>query len=138
MGNMLLRKMTMRSIIGFGIYPDLAVQELIQLRKHKELLKMYYGLEKIDFDSEVKQFLKITPEREIPKPGKNWDVYHQHIYKMTCEINEANQVPKRSQESINRILEDRAVKKHKKVKLMIMEKKLSSKINNRNKIHGKR
>ena len=135
---MLFRRLTLRSIIGFGLYPELTVQELIQLRKHKELLKMYYGLEKIDFDAEVKEHLKITPEREVPKPGKSWEVYHQHIYKMTCEINEATRIPARSDGSVSRILEDRSEKKHKKVKLAIIEKRMNSKIYNRAKNQKKK
>lgn len=33
MSNLLLRIMTMKSRIGFGLYRDLCVQELVQLKK---------------------------------------------------------------------------------------------------------
>jgi hypothetical protein len=86
MSNLLLRKMTLRSVIGFGRYPELSVQELINLNKHSELIKMYYGLEKIDFDDEVKEILQIRGDRIIPKPSKSWEVYGANIRSMIDEI----------------------------------------------------
>lgn len=68
MSVLLLRKMTFKSIIGFGRYPDLTVQEVIDIGKMSELVSMYYSLDRIDFIQEVKTVLCI--EIEIPKPGK--------------------------------------------------------------------
>ena len=66
-----LRTMTLKSKIGFGTTPDSTVGVLIASRKHIKLILMYYKLERINFNQEVKDALHITPEREIPKPGKS-------------------------------------------------------------------
>lgn len=68
--NTLLRTMTRQSIIGFGDYRYHKVQDLLNTRKHKELLQHYYFLEKINFTEDVLTELMITPERRINKPGK--------------------------------------------------------------------
>ena len=70
MSILLLRKMTFKSKIGFGRYPDLTVKELIDIGKASELIYMYYGLDRIDFVQEVKDELCIE---EITKPGKILD-----------------------------------------------------------------
>jgi hypothetical protein len=70
-----LRKLTFKSIIGFGSYKDLTVQDLCNLQRHKELLSIYYKLGRIDFVDEVKEYLCITGKRLIPKPGKDYTAY---------------------------------------------------------------
>jgi len=82
--------MALKSIIGFGNYPLLSVQELINMEKHSVLIQMYYRLGKIDFTDEVKGILKITKDREITKPGKDYMKYYQNICKMIDEIYEEN------------------------------------------------
>jgi len=71
MSVLLKRTMTLKSVIGFGSYPDLTVGQMIDTGKRYELLKMYYNLDRIDFSQEVKDILFITKEREIQKPGRN-------------------------------------------------------------------
>ena len=138
MSNLLLRVMTMRSRIGFGLYPELTVQELIHLNKHSELIKMYYGLEKIDFDNEVKEQLEIKFERVIPKPGKNWDMYYKNIYSMIDEISEMNRTfHKDNPAKWNMLHEKKAAKKHKIVSNCIRQNKEKSRIHNRNRNQGK-
>lgn len=137
MTNLLLRKMTMRSKICFGYYPDLTVQELIQLNKHSELIKMYYGLEKIDFDDQVKEELEIKFERVIPKPGKNWDIYYKNIYKMLDEIADMNRTfHEDNPAKWNMLHEKKAAKKHYIVSNCIRQNKEKSKIHNRNRNQG--
>ncbi len=63
-----LRKMTFKSIIGFGKYPTHSVQQIIDIGRMSELVYMYYNLDRIDFIPEVKKVLCI--ELEINKPGK--------------------------------------------------------------------
>lgn len=82
-----LRKLTLKSLIGFGVNSDLCVGEMINQRKYKELISIYYNLSKIDFNDEIKQILCINKEREIFKPGVNKDYYVKNIYAMVCEIN---------------------------------------------------
>ena len=75
MGIVLLRKLTMKSIIGFGNYKDLTVQDLCNLQRHKELISIYYKLGNIDFADDVKTALFINNKREIKKPGKDYTAY---------------------------------------------------------------
>ncbi len=63
--------MTLKSVIGFGAFPDYTVGEMIIMKKYKELIQMYYNLERINYNDEVKALLFITKEREIQKPGKD-------------------------------------------------------------------
>jgi hypothetical protein len=65
MSSVLLRTLTRKSIIGFGNYRDLTVQNLIDLFKQKELLGIYYTCRNIDFCQDLKDELFITAEREI-------------------------------------------------------------------------
>lgn len=67
--NLLLRKLNFKSIIGFGNYKDLTVQDLINLQREMELVQIYYSLAKIDFVDEVKKELCIDEKRSIKKPG---------------------------------------------------------------------
>lgn len=134
---MLLRTMTMRSKIGFGLYPDLCVQELIQLKKYKDLIEMYYKLDKVNFDDEVKEYLGITFERVIPKPGKNYDMYYKNIYDMVSSINEMNR--EFHPDNPNRFAmlhEMKAKRKHQIVSNCIRNNKERSKIRNRNRNQG--
>lgn len=75
MSIMLLRKLTKKSIIGFGKYKELTVQDIIQLKDHKYLLWLYYFNSIIDFCEELKNELFITHERVILKPGKDESMY---------------------------------------------------------------
>lgn len=125
MAAILLRKLTMRSIIGFGNYKDLRVQDLINLKRHKELLSIYYNLGGIDFAEEVKENCCITPEREIPKPGKDntayryfvgealYDIierdksYYKADYKLGFEVKHLNKAEKNAQVRANCIRQNK-------------------------------
>ena len=67
MSIILLRTLTRKSIIGFGDYTDLSVQNLIDTFRTKELLKIYYNFRNIDFNQDLKDELCISGEREINK-----------------------------------------------------------------------
>jgi hypothetical protein len=71
-----LRKLTFKSIIGFGINKDLTVQDLCTLNKEDELINIYYMLGNIDFSDEVKERLCINERRSIKKPGKDRSAYY--------------------------------------------------------------
>lgn len=134
---MLLRTMTMRSRIGFGDWPELCVQELIQMKKYKELISMYYRLDKIDFDNEVKEYLGIKFERVIPKPGKNYQMYHDNVFQMVCEINDMNrEFHKDNPNRFAMLYEMKANKKHNIVSNCIRQNKEKSKIRNRDRVQG--
>ena len=67
MSVLLLRTITKKSIIGFGMFTDITVQNLIDMVRHKELLNIYYTCRNIDFCQELKDELCIYGEREIDK-----------------------------------------------------------------------
>mgnify|MGYP000897511344 FL=1 len=72
-----LRKLTRKSRLGFG-YRDIkhiTIQDILIMNKHKELIKIYFGLSKINFIDEILDELGISEDMRIPKPGKiiNYD-----------------------------------------------------------------
>lgn len=70
-----LRKLSRKSIIGFGYYRDLTVQNVIDKGSGHKLANMYYTLGKIDFLPDVLEELKIVADLKIEKPGKNTKKY---------------------------------------------------------------
>ncbi|MFY8160227.1 MAG: hypothetical protein ACOVNU_02775 [Candidatus Kapaibacteriota bacterium] len=75
MSVLLLRTITKKSIIGFGQFTDMTVQNLIDMLRHKELLNIYYTCRNIDFCQELKDELCIYGEREIDKKIKKESRY---------------------------------------------------------------
>ena len=67
-----LRKLTRKSRLGFGYrdIKDITIQDIIIMNKHKELIKIYFGLGKINFTDDILDELGISEEMRIPKPGK--------------------------------------------------------------------
>jgi hypothetical protein len=63
----LLRTLTRKSIIGFGNYKDITVQNILDLRQHKVLLEIYYFFRNIDFMPDILQELFIIGERVVDK-----------------------------------------------------------------------
>tara|TARA_Y100000385_G_scaffold152686_1_gene158447 strand:- start:1047 stop:1433 length:387 start_codon:yes stop_codon:yes gene_type:complete len=67
-----LRKLTRKSRLGFG-YRDIkhiTIQDILIMNKHKELIKIYFGLGKINFVDDILEELGISEEMRIEKPGK--------------------------------------------------------------------
>ena len=67
-----LRKLTRKSRLGFG-YRDIkhiTIQDILIMNKHKELIKIYFGLGKINFTDDILEELGITEDMKIEKPGK--------------------------------------------------------------------
>lgn len=73
----LLRKLTRKSTLKFGIHSDLSVQEIINLNNHKYLRWVYFNCSNIDFFEDVLDEIKISLEFRIPKPSKNPELYFQ-------------------------------------------------------------
>jgi len=65
-----LRTLALKSLMKFGRWPELTVQEMINIGRQRELLRSYYGLSMINFNQEIKDLIGITPDLEIQKPGK--------------------------------------------------------------------
>ena len=70
MSIVLLRTLTRKSILGFGKYVDLTVQNMLDTFLSKELLNIYYTCRNIDFNQDLKDELCIHGEREINKKEK--------------------------------------------------------------------
>ncbi len=73
MGVVLLRTLTQKSIIGFGAFTDLTVQNLLDTFRYKELLEIYYNFRNIDYCQELKDILCIEGDRVINKREPNPD-----------------------------------------------------------------
>lgn len=82
MSVVLMRTLTRKSIIGFGAYTDLTVQNLIDTFRHKELYSIYYNFRNIDFCQDLKDELCIYGEREIDKKKPNPDRFIKDAYKL--------------------------------------------------------
>jgi hypothetical protein len=67
-----LRKLTRKSRLGFGYkeIKEIRIQDILIMNKHKELIKIYFGLDKITFMDDILDELGITEDMRIEKPGK--------------------------------------------------------------------
>jgi hypothetical protein len=86
---MTFRKLSAKSIIGFGAWKDKTVGSMIKLGKVIELIDMYYKLSHISFLDDILKELKITPEYQIPKPGTDHEKgkeFKHLVYPELCEI----------------------------------------------------
>lgn len=71
-----LRKLTRKARLGFG-YQDIkniTIQDILIMNKHKELIKIYFGLDKITFMDDILEECGISEEMRIEKPGKIRDL----------------------------------------------------------------
>lgn len=71
-----MRKLTRKSRLGFG-YQDIkniTIQDILIMNKHKELIKIYFGLDKITFMDDILDELGINEKMRIEKPGKIRDL----------------------------------------------------------------
>lgn len=67
-----LRKLTRKARLGFGYkeIKNITIQDILIMNKHKELIKIYFGLDKITFMDDILDELGIDEKMRIPKPGK--------------------------------------------------------------------
>tara|TARA_R110000764_G_scaffold70747_1_gene146084 strand:+ start:16 stop:420 length:405 start_codon:yes stop_codon:yes gene_type:complete len=86
MSVLLKRVLTFKSNIGFGDFKDFTVQQVIDVGKEYELVKMYYNLDRIDFRQDVKDRLFITKEREIVKPSKDYTMRKKHAFAIVQDL----------------------------------------------------
>ena len=64
----LLRKLTLKSKIGFGIFKECTVEEIMKSGRHKELINIYFRLANVTFTDDILDILHITDR--LNKPGK--------------------------------------------------------------------
>ena len=68
---MILRKLTRKSIIGFGKFKDSTVQNILDLQHYNYLRWVYYCNSHINFFDDILIELSIIDDYIIPKPGTN-------------------------------------------------------------------
>ena len=76
-----MRKLARKSRLGFG-YQDIkniTIQDILIMNKHKELIKIYYGLDKITFMDDILEECGIFEDMRIEKPGKIKDYAERDI-----------------------------------------------------------
>ena len=67
----LLRKMTNKSVMNFGKYFDLTVQQILDTKKRKYLRWVYFNCSNITFTDELLDELLIPVDYRFDKPSKN-------------------------------------------------------------------
>ena len=71
-----MRKLARKSRLGFG-YQDIkhiTIQDILIMNKHKQLINIYFGLDKITFMDDILDELGIDEKMRIEKPGKIRDL----------------------------------------------------------------
>lgn len=76
MNTLRLRKLTEKSILGFGKYTDLTVGNLLALGRTRELRWIYYHCSMITFMDDILDKISCYPEYRIKKPGVNPDMHN--------------------------------------------------------------
>ena len=74
-----LRILTRKTKLRFGRWHDYTVQDLLDLRKQKELISPYYKLTPINYTEDILIELKITKDYRIEKPGTDREMYFKFI-----------------------------------------------------------
>jgi hypothetical protein len=67
--NVLLRRMTYKSVIDKGKYKGYTVEEVLKISKI-HLLRLYFGYDNLTFVDEILDQLNLRDEDRITKPGK--------------------------------------------------------------------
>lgn len=75
--SMKFRRLSKKSMIGFGQYRDHTVSKMIELGKSLDLASMYFKLSHISFLDDVLFEIGITSEWQIQKPGVNPDKFYE-------------------------------------------------------------
>lgn len=71
-----LRILTRKSKLNFGKHSELTVQRMLELHRHRELIKYYFTKSPINFTDDILDELKLTKEYRIDKPSINWSMYN--------------------------------------------------------------
>ena len=122
MSVLLLRTLTRKSIIGFGYFRDLTIQNLLDMCMHRELLSIYYNMRNIDFAQDIKDELCIYGDREINKKDKKEERFDKDSnYKIRCCIQEYL-----SKKTTKELTKQRGIRKANKSQAKITVKKMQN------------
>jgi len=80
-----LRKLSRKSVIDFGMNEGLRIQDLLNLRKYRQLRYIYYAYSKLSFLDDILEEIGITEDFKINKPGKDLEM-NKKINKCKDEI----------------------------------------------------
>lgn len=69
MDRVLLRTLTRKSKIGWGKFPEMTVQQIMDAGYKYELIKLYYTIQTITYTEDILEELAIFERYRIPKPG---------------------------------------------------------------------
>ena len=69
-----LRTLTRKSLIGFGPFRNCTVEYMINQHRAGYLISLYYSASMISFREDVLDFLGITEEWRVEKPGIDKEV----------------------------------------------------------------
>jgi len=78
----ILRKLTKKTILGYGKYRELTVQSVFNIGRKEYIKWSYYNLSNITFADDILDELEIIEKNRIEKPGKNadkWDNYQEFL-----------------------------------------------------------
>ena len=78
----LKRTLTRKSKFGIGKIKDCTVQDLLDRKKHFNLINAYFNLTSIDFTKDILDELMITGEYVILKPASNKSEYKRFCMEM--------------------------------------------------------
>lgn len=70
-----LRKLTTKSVLGFGKYQDSTVGHLLGYNQTTYLRWVYYNCSNIDFAEDILDLIHVSTENRIAKPGKAPEIY---------------------------------------------------------------
>lgn len=86
----LLRKLSRKSILGFGKYKELSVQQMINLNHTAILRWYYYNSSNITFLDDILDEIHISEKYKIKKPGVDKDMMKKRDLSLNAYVIENN------------------------------------------------
>jgi hypothetical protein len=74
------RKLTEKSVLGFGKYCDYSVGQVLSLEEHHYLRWVYYNCSNINFFEDVLIQIGIKENNHIEKPGTDKDHWRERVF----------------------------------------------------------
>jgi hypothetical protein len=81
------RILTLKSILGFGCYSNVTIENIISRNKQEYLRWVYFNNSNIDFMPEILDIIKIPIEFRLNKPSKNIE-FHEKLKEILGEKKE--------------------------------------------------
>lgn len=81
-----LRTLTKKSVLWFGKYNGVSVQQLLDLSRHTYLRWVYYNIKGISFMDDILETITVRGERRIEKPGSDPEMYYKTLQENTEKL----------------------------------------------------